>query len=387
MSESDSSQKTEEPTSRKLKQARDDGQVARSVELPAAAVVLSAVLMLLTMGGLWMSKLSTFFSAGFIFDRKSLDTPAMLPGLFASQLLSAFALVLPIMLVTMVAAIVASGATGGYLFSFSAIMPKLSKLSPLEGFKRMFGSRALVELLKAILKFSLVGGVLILLVNNHLTELMLMGSMGLEPGLALAGKLIIESALWLALCLVLIALIDAPYQRYSFMKRMRMTKQEIRDEMKDMEGRPEVKAQIRRRQREVANAKMMQKVKDADVIITNPEHFAVALAYDPTSDGAPILLAKGADFMATRIREEAKNHSIEIFSAPPLARALYFTTKVDHPVPEELYHAVAQVIAYVFGLAQIRPGVAPMPKPMPKVPTSMSFDENGKLVHSETSTP
>ena len=164
MSESDSSQKTEEPTSRKLQQARDDGQVARSVELPAAAVVLSAVLMLLTMGGLWMSKLSTFFAAGFTFDRTSLDTPAMLPGLFASQLLSAFALVLPIMLVTMVAAIVASGATGGYLFSFSAIMPKLSKLSPLEGFKRMFGSRALVELLKAILKFSLVGGVLILLV-------------------------------------------------------------------------------------------------------------------------------------------------------------------------------------------------------------------------------
>lgn len=204
--------------------------------------------------------------------------------------------------------------------------------------------------------------------------------MGLEPALAHAGIMIGESALWLSLSLLVIALIDAPYQRFAFMKRMRMTKQEVKDEMKDMEGQPEVKAKIRQRQREMANSRMLQKVKDADVVITNPEHFAVALSYDPTGDGAPILLAKGSDHMAARIREEAQKHGVEMFAAPPLARALYFTTEVDHPVPEALYLAVAQVIAYVFGLADVRPGVAPVIKPQPKVPASMMFDSNGKLM-------
>jgi flagellar biosynthetic protein FlhB len=178
-------------------------------------------------------------------------------------------------------------------------------------------------------------------------------------------------------------MIDVPYQKYSFMKRMRMTKQEIKDEHKDMEGRPEVKAQIRRRQREVSTARMMQKVKEADVIITNPEHFAVALSYDPTSDGAPLLLAKGVDHSAARIREEGKTHSIEIFAAPELARALYFTTELDQPIPEALYFAVAQVIAYVFSLAQVEPGVDPMARPAPKLPASMLFDTNGKPLHPE----
>ena len=152
-----------------------------------------------------------------------------------------------------------------------------------------------------------------------------------------------------------------------------------KDELKDMEGRPEIKSAIRARQREMANARMIQKVKDADVVITNPEHFAVALSYDPTHEGAPILLAKGADFMAARIREEAQKHGVEMFAAPPLARALYFTTKEDQPIPEALYLAVAQVIAYVFSLAEVTPGVEPAAKPVPKVPRSMMFDAEGKL--------
>ena len=278
----------------------------------------------------------------------------------------------------MVVAILASGATGGFLFSLEAVMPKFSKLSPIAGLNRMFGANAVVELVKSILKFTLVSVVLLMLMDRHFGALMALGSMNLEPALAISGSLISESVLWLTLSLVLIAMIDAPYQRYSFMKRMRMSKQEIRDEHKDMEGRPEVKAQIRRRQREVATVRMMQKVKDADVIITNPEHFAIALSYDPTADGAPLLLAKGADFVAQRIREEAKNNHIEIFAAPELARALYFTTELDQPIPETLYFAVAQVIAYVFSLAQVTPGVDPMPRPHPKIPESMLFDADGK---------
>jgi flagellar biosynthetic protein FlhB len=380
MSEKSSSEPTEEPTSRKLQKARDDGQVARSIELPAAAVTIGAILVLYMIGSVWMTKIANVFAKGFTFDRKTLDNPDLLVTSFAYQIGESFLLIVPILLVTAVVAVLASGATGGYLFSLKSVMPNFGKLSPLEGVKRMFGSRAIMELGKSVLKFSLVATVLWLLISRQLDALMHLGQMGLEPALAAAGIMIGESALWLSLSLLVIALLDAPYQRYAFMKRMRMTKQDIKDEMKEMEGRPEVKAQIRQRQREMANARMIQKVKDADVVITNPEHFAVALSYDPTGDGAPILLAKGSDHMAARIREEAQKHGVEMFAAPPLARALYFSTEVDHPVPEALYLAVAQVIAYVFGLADVRPGVAPVIKPQPKVPASMMFDSNGKLM-------
>ena len=378
MSES-GSERTEEPTARRLRRAREDGQVARSAELPAAAVMIAAVFTLLMTGGVLVSRLSGMLKSSFTFDRRTLDTPTLLPATFASQMLEAMLLVLPLMAVTVIVAILASGATGGFHFSLKSVAPKFSKLSPLEGIKRMLGTRAAVELLKSLAKFSLVAGVLWALVDKHMNELIHLGNMNLEPALAIAGTLLTKSALWLTLSLVLIALLDAPYQRWSFMQRMRMTKQEVKDEMKDMEGRPEVKQQIRRRQREMANARMMQSVKDADVVITNPEHFAIALSYDPSSDGAPVLLAKGADHMAARIREEARLHGVEIFSSPQLARALYFTTDVNKTIPEALYHAVAPVIAYVFSLAQVRPGVESMPRPQPKVPASMRFNAKGEL--------
>ena len=380
MAEKSSAEQTEEPTARKLRNARDEGQVARSVELPAAAVTIGAILVMFFIGGYWIKQMAEIFASGFKFDRKTLDNPDLMVTAFVQQIGEAFLLIVPVLLVTAVMAILSSGATGGYLFSLKSTLPKFSKLSLLSGFTRMFGTNAAVELLKAILKFSIVSIVLWALVSRQMDQMMQLGQMAIEPALAAAGWMIAESALWLSLSLLVIALIDAPYQKYSFTKRMRMTKQEVIDEMKDMEGRPEVKQQIRRRQREMANNRMIQKVQDADVVITNPEHFAVALSYDPTGDGAPILLAKGSDHMAARIREEAEKHGIEMFAAPPLARALYFSTEVDQPVPESLYLAVAQVIAYVFSLADVRPGVAPMLKPQPKVPASMLFDANGKLM-------
>ena len=380
MAENSSAEQTEDPTARKLRNARDEGQVARSVELPAAAVTIGAILTLFFIGGYWIKQMAEIFASGFKFDRKTLDNPDLMVTAFAHQIGEAFLLIVPVLLVTAIMAILSSGATGGYLFSLKSTLPKFSKLSLLSGFKRMFGANAAIELLKAILKFSLVTIVLWALVSRQMDKMMQLGQMAIEPALAAAGWMIAESALWLSLSLLVIALIDAPYQKYSFIKRMRMTKQEVKDEMKDMEGRPEVKQQIRRRQREMANNRMIQKVQDADVVITNPEHFAVALSYDPTGDGAPILLAKGSDYMAARIREEAEKHGVEIFAAPPLARALYFSTEADQPVPESLYLAVAQVIAYVFSLADVRPGVAPMLKPQPKVPASMLFDADGKLM-------
>jgi flagellar biosynthetic protein FlhB len=378
--------KTEDPTAQKLKKARDDGQVARSMELPAAVIVIGSFAVLMATGSWLISRLSTVFAQGFVFDRQLIEKPLLLPAHFGEQMLAAFVLVLPIVLFTMVAAIVASGVTGGYLFSLGAVMPKGSKLDPISGLKRIFGTHALVELGKAVLKFVIVAGVLWWSLMVNMDSLIKIGQMGLEPALSAAGKMILQSGLWVALSLALIAMIDVPWQKHSFTKRMRMTKQEVKDEYKQMEGSPEVKAQIRRRQREMANSRMMDRIKDADVVITNPEHFAVALEYDPTGDGAPIMVAKGSDHMAALIRAEAKNHGIHIFEAPPLARAIYFTTEVEHQVPEDLYHAVAQVIAYVFSLEAASPMNPPRPKPQVKVPPSMQFSSDGKKAQAQGAT-
>lgn len=376
--------KTEEPTARKLSKAREEGQVARSTELPAAAVTIAALGMLYLTGGPLVAKLAEAFASGFHFDRKLVRSPNLLPAMFGHELFEAFLLIAPLLALTVVVAIAASGATGGFLFSTKAVQPKPDKLNPLNGIKRMFGTRAWVELGKALLKFTLVAGVVAFVLYDNVTTLNGIGRMAFEPAMAVAGRLLAKSALIMACSLIVIAMIDVPFQRWQFMKQMRMSKQEIKDEMKDMEGRPEVKAQIRRRQREMANGRMIDRVKEADVVITNPEHFAVALSYDPNGDSAPILLAKGADAIATRIRDEASKHGIEIFSAPPLARALYFTTELEHPVPEDLYYAVAQVIAYVFNLASVRPGAPPLQRPQPKVPKNMQFDANGRLDEAAT---
>ena len=377
MSES-AQDKTEDPTAQKLKKARDDGQVARSMELPAAVIVIGSIAMLMVTGGWVITRLSAVFAQGFVFDRQLIEKPLLLPAHFGEHLVSAFMLVMPVILFTMVAAVIASGLTGGYLFSLGAVMPKGSKLNLISGLKRIFGTHALVELGKAILKFVLVSTVLWWSLMANMDSLVRIGQMGLEPALDAAGKMILQSGLWVSLSLAVIALIDVPWQKHSFTKRMRMSKQEVKDEYKQMEGSPEVKAQIRRRQREMANSRMMDRVKDADVVITNPEHFAVALEYDPTGDGAPIMVAKGSDHMAALIRAEAKNHGIHIFEAAPLARAIYFTTEVERQVPEDLYHAVAQVIAYVFSLEAASPLNPPRPRPQVTVPPSMLFSPDGK---------
>jgi flagellar biosynthetic protein FlhB len=379
-----SEERTEEPTSRRLQKAREEGQVARSTELPAAAVTIASLAMIYITGEFLISKISEAFVSGFQFDRKLVHSTNLLPAIFGHELLESFILVTPLLLLTVAVAIASSGATGGFLFEMGAVRPKAAKLNPINGFKRMFGVKAAVELAKAILKFTLVGGVVAWVLYDNIGTLNKLGKMAFEPGMAVAGALLAKSVLIMACALAVIALIDVPFQRWQFMKQMRMTKQEVKDEMKDIEGRPEVKAQIRRRQREMAAGRMIDQVKNADVVITNPEHFAVALSYDPNGDSAPILLAKGADAIAARIREEAVKHGIEIFQAAPLARALYFTTEVDHPVPEDLYYAVAQVIAYVFNLASVKPGAGPLQRPKPTVPPNMQFDANGRLETEET---
>ena len=375
---SDSEDRTEEPTAQRLKRARDEGQIARSQELPPAAMMVVATLFFTLSGQYLFEHMEALFKQQFQFDRRIADKAELLPAIFANSIVDGFVLVLPLTLMLVVVAILATGLAGGFLFSPALILPKFGKLNPLNGFKRMFGVDALIQLGKSLLKFLVVGAILLASVMNNLDELTHISNMDLSPAIAVAGHIIIDACFLLSLGLVFVAMVDVPLQRHQLNKKLKMTKQEVKDEMKNAEGNPEVKGQIRRRQREILNNKMMSKVKDADVIVTNPTHFAVALSYDPTGDGAPILIAKGEDHMAARIREEAQKHGVYLFEAPMLARALYFTTKLDHPIPEALYHAVAQVIAYVFSLnpSYGRHG-HDIVKPTPVVPEAMKFDTNG----------
>ena len=380
MSEESGQDKTEEPTAQRLKKAREDGQIARSQELAPAAMMVVATLFFTMMGQYLFSGMGNLFKHQLQFDRRIMDKPELLPAIFGSSIVDGLLIVLPLVCVLYVIAILSTTLAGGFIFSPQMILPKFSKLNPMTGLKRMFGPDAFINLAKSVAKFLVVGAILLISVMNNLNDLTNISQMDLGQAVKVAGTIIVDSCFWLSLGLVLVALVDVPVQRHQLNKKLKMTKQEVRDEMKNSEGNPEVKGQIRRRQHEILNNKMMSKVKDADVVITNPEHFAVALSYDPTGDGVPMLLAKGSDFLAQRIREEAEKNGVEIFAAPPLARALYFTTKLDQPIPEALYLAVAQVIAYVFSLADVRPGVERMQKPTPKVPPSMQFDANGKLV-------
>lgn len=375
----DSAERTEEPTAQRLKKAREEGQVARSVELSTAAILVAATLFFSMSGSYLFHRLGGLFTAQLQFDRKVMDKAELLPVIFFQSVIDGYLLILPVMALLAVVALLSTVMSGGLIFSPKMMLPKFSKLDPLAGFARMFGLKALIELCKTLLKFLVISVILWMSITNNIEDLVSLNRMDLGTAVSHAGSMILDACFWMSMGLVVIAIADVPLQHYQVNKKLKMTRQEVKDEMKNSEGRPEVKATIRRRQREMANNRMMDNVKDADVVITNPQHFAVALSYDPNSDGAPTLVAKGTDDLAKRIRERAKENSVYIFEAPELARALYFTTKLDHPIHEGLYHVVAQVIAYVFSLNQrYAPGEG-LVKPTLRIPDNMRYDENGFL--------
>jgi len=382
MAEESGQDKTEEPTAQRLSKAREEGQIARSQELAPAAMMVIATLFFTMMGQYLFNSMGNLFKSQLQFDRKITDKAELLPAIFGSAIVDGFVIVLPLIAIMAVIAALSTTLAGGFIFSPKLALPNFGKLNPMSGLKRMFGTDALIQLGKSVAKFLVVGAILLVSVMNNLNDLTNISQMDLAQAVKVAGTIIVDSCFWLSLGLVLVALVDVPLQRHQLNEKLKMTKQEVKDEMKNSEGNPEVKGQIRRRQREILNNKMMTKVKDADVVITNPTHFAVALSYDPNGDGAPILVAKGDDGLAARIREEATKHGVYLFEAPLLARALYFTTKLDHPIPEALYHAVAQVIAFVFSLNQSYGRGQEVIKPDPKIPDEMKFDANGVLMNS-----
>jgi len=380
MAEQDSTaEKTEEPTAKRLEKAREDGQVVRSQELSVAMMMIGVASFMYIFGGALILQLSEVFATGFTFDRKDIFSDNLLPAAFGAQALDGMLVAVPIFALAIVFAFGASGLLGGFNFSMKAAAPKASKINPLSGLKRIFGTKALVDLTKALVKFGLVAGVLYLVVSSRFDQLIGLGFMDIQPAMRGAGEIIAGGVVLVTLTLIIAAAIDVPYQLYEHSQKMKMTKQEVKDEFKDTEGRPEVKAQIRRKQREMAMGQMMDAVGDADVIIVNPEHFAVALSYDPSSSGAPTVVAKGVDFLAQGIRERAGDNAVPVFLSPTLARALYFTTDVNQSIPESLYYAVAQVIAYVFSLNSLGRGAAVAEKPNPEVPKGMRYNPDGTL--------
>lgn len=378
MAESESgAEKSEDPTEKRKQDSRKKGEIARSRELNTLAVVLAGTGGLLMFGGALGQRIMQMMYKNFSLPREMLlDERYMAISLLQSAQMAGDGLI-PLFVVLLIAAIVGPVSLGGWLFSMEALAPKFSRMNPLSGLKRMFSMKSIVELLKALGKFSIVLLVALFVLARARNELIKFASEPLEMAILHSMQVVGWSALWLACGLIAIAVIDVPFQMWDSKQKLKMTKQEVRDEYKDSEGKPEVKSRIRQLQREMAERRMMSAIPEADVIITNPTHFAVALKYDSEKGQAPILLAKGGDFLALKIREIGNEHNIVLLESPALARAVYYSTELEQEIPAGLYLAVAQVLAYVYQLRQYHAGKGKKPEALkePEIPIDLRRDE------------
>ena len=357
-------ERSEQPTAKRLTEARKKGQVARSRELNTLLVMLASALALWLLSGPAMSGMTSLFSEALSPSGDVLKQAELVPTHLMHVLLSALTLITPFLAITVVAALAGPALMGGLLFSADAIAFKADKLDPIKGLGRVFSTKGLVELVKALLKFFLVLGVAVLIYKYLERDVMALITLDVVEGIVRSGNMIMIALVLLSATLVLIAAIDVPYQLWSHNKQMRMTKQEIKDEGKETDGRPEVKARVRQLQREVSQRRMLQDVPDADVVITNPTHYSVALKYDKDGSGAPRVVAKGQDLIALKIRSIAIEHDVAIYEEPPLARALHGTTEIGDEIPGPLFLAVARVLAYVYHLRKSTP-TDYIPRPAP----------------------
>ncbi len=362
MADSDSGEKEEDATPKRQQEARDKGQIARSKDLTTAMLLMTAAATLSIYSSDIGRKMGDLAVAAFTPDRKYIFNTTHMMSAGGELLMEAVYAVGPFFMVLFVIALLSPMMLGGMAFSSKALAPKMSKMSISKGLKRMFGTQALVELLKGIARVSVVFLVAYFVLTDAFPKLTRLGSGNIESGVSDAIQIITNSFFLLALSLIIIAIIDVPYQIWKQAKELKMSKQEIKDEYKETEGQPEVKGKIKQKQREISQQRMMDAVPDADVIVTNPEHYSVALKYDVMNSGAPLVVAKGQDIIAMYIRKVAIANDVTILPMPPLARALYHTTEIGHEVPQGLYLAVAQVLAFVFQLKTFSEGNGPRPQ-------------------------
>lgn len=366
MAEDSGQEKTEEPTGKKIEESKKKGQIARSKELGTMFVLIFSAISLLLYGPEIGKGLYNVMGRLLSLNRnETYDTTKM----FSVWGTVADALVFPMAMFVFIialAGIIGNTLLGGFNFSWQAAAPKASKMSPAKGIKRMFGPQAGVELVKSILKFAVVAGFAIFLINTFFDEILHLSIESAPGNIIHALEILAWMFLGLTCTLTIIAAIDAPYQSHKHHKELKMTLQEVKDEYKNSEGDPQIKARIRQTQRQMSQRRMMQDVPDADVVVTNPTHYSVALKYDTERAGAPIVLAKGIDEMAMQIRKVAKGNEVPLVESPMLTRALYHTAEVGEQIPDQLFTAVAQVLAYVFQLKRFQKGRGKRPTALNK---------------------
>ena len=367
MAEDSDVEKTEPASSRRLEQAREEGQVPRSREIGAFLILLVSAGAFWMVGGWMMHRTSAIVSRGLSFDEHLLRDPQLMVVRFADIALDALLAFAPFVLALIVAALASPFFLGSWNFSFKALNPDLGRLNPIKGASRIVSWTGLVELFKGVAKSLLVGGVAVLVLWSERGELLALLGQSVDAGLASAGNLLNYSFLMIVMSMLLIVAADVPFQLWDYHNKLKMSKDEVRRESKEMEGNPEVKGRIRSLQREAARRRMMGAVPTADVIVTNPTHFAVALAYK-SGMGAPKVLAKGMGEIARKIREIGAENGVPMLEAPPLARALYRHAELDQEIPAGLYAAVAEVLAYVYQLARWRQEGGNYPIPPRDIP-------------------
>lgn len=350
MAEDSDLEKTEEASPRKIEKAREEGDVPRSRELATFTTLMAAAAGFWLTGANMIEQLKQFLKQGLSFENAALeDFNQYFPELFQHFLALVWAF-LPLAALLMITALISPMLIGGWLFSNKLLIPNFGRLNPIQGIGNLFSKNSLVELLKAIAKTVLVSIVAWMFLRNEFEALFAMTEEPLSTASNHVGQLLLMSFTVLVAALAIIVMFDAPYQMYKYSQKLMMTRQELRDEAKESEGNPEIKAKIRAQQREMARRRMMSQIPTADVVVTNPTHYAVALKYPENSDKAPYVVAKGVDQTAQRIKEIANENGVVIMEAPPLARALYQHTELEDEIPSSLYTAVAQVLAYVFQL-------------------------------------
>lgn len=370
MAEESGQERTEEPTQKRLEDARRKGQIPRSRELNTLAVLVAGVVGCGVFSRSLGEGLAKIMTANFhLTQGEALDAQVILEH-SAAALFASLSILAPLLLVIVIASLAAPVMLGGWIFNLEGLVPKFDRLNPLEGFKRMFALRSLVELVKSVLKVALIALVALMVLKMFMADLEQLWGKDLKPALADGLEVLWRASVWLSLSLAVVAAIDVPYQLWDHRLKLRMTRQEIKDEIKESEGRPEVKAKIRQLQRERAQRRMMEEIPKADVVVTNPTHFAVALKYDQAKSRAPRVVAKGVDLVAVQIRARAIAAGVPLVTAPPLARALYYSTELGQEIPQGLYLAVAQVLAYVYQLKAAR-----SPKEWPSPPEDLPVPE------------
>jgi flagellar biosynthetic protein FlhB len=351
-------ERTEEPSQRRLQEARERGQIPRSRELTNFATMIGGSAALVAIGGTVAAHLSQLMRRSLSIDAKSLRTTDSMAASLGDACISAVTAVLPVFGTLICMVLLASVVLGGWNFSTKALTPDFSRLSPLSGIKRLFGLHGLSELAKALLKCLVVSAVCAAIVSSIFGDVLALGRMAPRVAVSRGAGLLSWSFVWLCASLALVAIVDVPLQIFQFKRALRMTRQELRDESKELDGRPETKQRIRQMQQTLARRRMMHKVPTADVLIVNPTHFAVALKYDPKKMRAPVVLAKGVDLVAQNIRRIAEEHRVPVFESPKLARALYRSTDLNKEIPSGLYVAVAQILSYIFRVRTLNPTVA-----------------------------